>query len=530
MTHFTGPRVRVATLLAAVVFSIGDQAAWAQRSKRATSDRDDSARRGVVAERRTPSPRTLPERSPGSLLPRSRETNVRPAPRYTMPSPRMDARSSEKPRVAPGRPAQDRRAAIRTENPRVETNNRPQGVPSLDERSRTPRFTDSPSANFRRDPVVRVPDSSASMITPRKAPAGTSGDPRGGFRREGVADSRRSPSHVVGRDGVGPRSLIPQDRYGDRGSYYSRWGRLYGSPGLGCYDRYRGYTFGHHRPGYPRYASRYSRCYGGLPYRPYVYTDIIDYPSYRFTEAYLGYVAYPTDYGSYTTVYSNGSGTLRGEVEDRASYSGRTIESSPFPGVGSDPTGENTGVVPPASGDPTVAPSPATDADASGQSLQEAAPGFVEQGHTLFAEGKVDEARQMFVRAVVADDQDGYAKLFYGLANFAAGDYAAATSAVRRALAVSPDLIGSPVDLRQFYKDATVLEGQMESLRRAVSERPDDREAGFLLGYMSFAIGQAEQARAALDPLTQSQPPDELAALVRDAVDRVLAAQGTTAP
>ena len=126
------------------------------------------------------------------------------------------------------------------------------------------------------------------------------------------------------------------------------------------------------------------------------------------------------------------------------------------------------------------------------------------------------------MHAVLADDEDGYAKLFYGLANFAAGDYGAAATAFRRALQTAPDLIDDPIDLRTFYQDESTLAAQLTRLSEFANARPGDQETRFLLGYLYFATGDPEKALTALRRVSDAVPADSLTAFVRDAATRVL--------
>ena len=150
------------------------------------------------------------------------------------------------------------------------------------------------------------------------------------------------------------------------------------------------------------------------------------------------------------------------------------------------------------------------------------APALVEKGNVAFAGGEFQEARRLYAQAMLADVTDGYAKLFYGLANFATGQFEVAADAFRRAMYDAPELIDDPIDLRMFYSDPEVLNAQMTDLLLAVGEQPDNTELAFLLGYMYYSTGEPQLAVTTLQPLAGEEAPDTLATLVRDAAIRVL--------
>ena len=123
---------------------------------------------------------------------------------------------------------------------------------------------------------------------------------------------------------------------------------------------------------------------------------------------------------------------------------------------------------------------------------------------------------------MLVDVTDGYAKLFYGLAHFATGDYEVAADALRRAMDDAPELIDDPIDLRMFYPDQELLKGQMAYLVTAINEQPDNTELVILLGYMYFSTGEPQLAVTTLQPLAGEGSANPLAILVRDAAIRVL--------
>lgn len=93
--------------------------------------------------------------------------------------------------------------------------------------------------------------------------------------------------------------------------------------------------------------------------------------------------------------------------------------------------------------------------------------------------------------------------------------------AIRRALLTTPELIDYPADVRALYADAATLEAQRHKLVRFVEDHPRDRGAQLLLAYLYFAGGDPGEALSVLDGLTESDPDDQVAALLRDAVVRI---------
>jgi tetratricopeptide (TPR) repeat protein len=147
-------------------------------------------------------------------------------------------------------------------------------------------------------------------------------------------------------------------------------------------------------------------------------------------------------------------------------------------------------------------------------------PAAVVEGNAAFAAGRYDEARGLYVRAVMTDERDGYAKTLYAWANFALGDYEVAAAALRRALLTTPDLVDNPLDLRTFYPDRAVLDRHADALMRFLADHPQHREAQLLWGYLLYSIGQAEPAASVFTSLAGADQNDALLPLLRDAAVR----------
>lgn len=266
-----------------------------------------------------------------------------------------------------------------------------------------------------------------------------------------------------------------------------------------CYRPYGVYNYCY-RPYYPRY------CY---PYRP-VYDSW--YSGYYGSFGFTGLWSYPYDYGYTDTVVYYPSSTVTYVPQDYT-----TVYTDGADGVTYAPPAAQPQVVPADSAAVVPADQPAAAPD----NVAPTQPHPIELGNRVFAEGRYAEARSHYMGAALADEHDGFARLFYGLASFALGEYEAAAAAFRRALTLSPELIDAPIDLRQFYKDRAALEAQLALLERRAVESPDDRDAGLVLGYLYYATAAPGKALAEFERLVDSETDDEVAALLRDAARRV---------
>jgi tetratricopeptide (TPR) repeat protein len=153
---------------------------------------------------------------------------------------------------------------------------------------------------------------------------------------------------------------------------------------------------------------------------------------------------------------------------------------------------------------------------------------IVSDANNAFAAGRYEEAKGLYVRAVMTDERDGYAKTLYAWANFALGDYEAAAAALRRALLTTPDLVDYPLDLRTLYPDRAILDRHSDALMRFLADHPQHREAQLLWGYLLYSIGQAEPAATVFSALAGADQDDTLLSLLRDAAVRN--ARGSSPP
>jgi len=275
---------------------------------------------------------------------------------------------------------------------------------------------------------------------------------------------------------------------GHRGDdhFGSTYGQLYYDHRYSFYGPYQAYWSSAY---YPNYAPLYGLGYG-YGYAPYGYSlgPVYSYGPY-YDAAYYAQVPYAADSGFEGTVAVEPSLGTADQVYG-----------------GSGASGESYGNV--AGGaSPPIASAPAAVQEATGD-RQGWGP-ILGEGNVAFSQGRYEDARQTYARAMLIDERDGYAKMLFAWASFALGDYPLAATAVRRAMLTSPDLVQYPINVRLHYGDITALDHQVDALQRYVAAHPDDREADLLLGYVYYSIGDVQRALAVFNDLAQSDPADE---------------------
>jgi len=350
-------------------------------------------------------------------------------------------------------------------------------------KGRPTRSANAPTVS--RTPLIRAPQSAASEIPRGKAPPGVFPSQSSGFRPPSQpfrsVDRRSGDRTIHGNDGHDRRLVhIGVDRdhaHQARGPY----NHAYTNHGHRSYHPY----------GYGHYYHNYRPIYypGCDTYYPYL--------GYSFASAYFS-----TPY--VVQVYNDSPGY---------GYSTYTPEQTPAPVVQASPPA----VSPPLSTGEPYQPLSTPQTQTS-----------VDEGNAAFAAGRYEEAGRFYVRAVMADERDGYAKMLYAWANFALGDYEVAAASLRRALLTTPDLVDYPLDLRTLYPDRAVLDRHADALMRFIAEHPQHREAQLLWGYLLYSIGQAEPAASVFTSLAGTDQNDTLSSLLRDAAVRN--ARSTTPP
>lgn len=322
------------------------------------------------------------------------------------------------------------------------------------------------------------------------------------------------------RRGIYPRPYPYAATYPYRYPYYPR--SVYRYPYYGSHYRpiypWRsgyGYYFGYGRDNYYfglGYGGTYYPSCGYWPYRHsyvsvyydapviYRYHDVYTYRDVDYVDstAYNAPTYVPensgTSYGTTTEPVYDGASTERA-VEAGGVSSEIPIEWTYDPPDGVGPPLDWAGVRTPLPGEPSV----------------------VDDGLRAFHANDFETARNAFVRAILLDERDAYAKFLYGLASFAQGDYAVAAVSWRRAALADELFVERPPDVRVLYDDAHVFEAQLDELSRVALDRLHDSEVRFALAYLFYATGQPRIASELFRRLADADPADTLARSLADA-------------
>ena len=476
-----------ASVIIAAIFTVfGNSEAQAQRGsggKSASSDRAAAPMRATPSRSIAPTRTAAPSRSAGV-------TRAAPA-----------NRSVARPTIAQKSPASSRpmasQLAPRLASPSPRTVSRPSGpnlsAPSGNSGRPVPSSSVELRPGFAREPLVRAPQPAASDMPRGKAPPGVFSSQSRDSRPLSYSPrpiDRRSGDLSVQRDDNRDRGLVhlgaDRDRAHLAGGQYNH---AYHNQG---HNYYRPYGYGHYYNNYrPIY---YPGCNSYNPYWGYSYASAyLAAPYFSYYDATPTYVS--SSYVSEPPAYYVQQPAVTQVAPDQA----------------------------------PAAASPAAPAD-SYQTLtpEQQPPAAVVEGNAAFAAGRYDEARGLYVRAVMTDERDGYAKTLYAWANFALGDYEVAVAALRRALLTTPDLVDNPLDLRTFYPDRAILDRHSDALMRFLAEHPQNREAQLLWGYLLYSIGQAEPAALVFTSLAGADQNDTLLSLLREAAVRN--ARGSSPP
>lgn len=121
---------------------------------------------------------------------------------------------------------------------------------------------------------------------------------------------------------------------------------------------------------------------------------------------------------------------------------------------------------------------------------------WLEEGESALRAGRLDEAERAFLRASLADPNNGFTALLYAVAMFLHGDVNSSAAAIRHALDATPELITDPVDVRQLVGDQSLLMARIDDLTARSAASPDNADAALLLGYIKYATGRAWEASA----------------------------------
>lgn len=328
--------------------------------------------------------------------------------------------------------------------------------------------------------------------------------------RQGVSPAAR-PTTVFDRQAVNPHSpsrtalgvaaALSVERLLDRAYRHDR-------------DHHNGFRFGracihgaygHCGRCYPLYGSGYYGSY----YRPtYLYAYPYFVPTYGYGFGSSGYISY---YPDAATRYDDAP------TYTDSAYSGpsQSYVNGPSAGYAPGPPANSGGAY-------AIPSQPQVQSESTTRQPDPVVLAAVGEGNDAFAAGRFGDARRAYIRAVLLDENDGTAKLLYGLATFAEGDFGVAATAVRRALATTPDLIDYPFNIVALYGDEVRFNEQMDALTRHVGANPENRNAVLLLGYLQFASGGAAEAQVVFAALADADPTDSLVVFLRDAATRTM--------
>lgn len=134
--------------------------------------------------------------------------------------------------------------------------------------------------------------------------------------------------------------------------------------------------------------------------------------------------------------------------------------------------------------------------------------------------GDYESARRLYVRAMLARPSDADLQLSYALVHLGLGEYTIAAVALRRSLAMAPDLMDEPPDLRTSDPTRAPLAAQIGRLEEYLAGSTADAEAWFLLGYLRHAGRNHVASVEALQEAVSLNPDDLVAALLHDAALR----------
>jgi len=143
---------------------------------------------------------------------------------------------------------------------------------------------------------------------------------------------------------------------------------------------------------------------------------------------------------------------------------------------------------------------------------------YLAEGENAFMRGAYDEARRLFVRAVLADTNHGPAKLDYALAHYVLGDYRVASMAVRRGLTAWPEGVeNGQINLLLKYGLEGDFEAHLAKLVKHLEANPTDADAWLVRGYVELFGGKRAAAKESLKKVVDLTPNDTIAQLLYDA-------------
>jgi len=139
-------------------------------------------------------------------------------------------------------------------------------------------------------------------------------------------------------------------------------------------------------------------------------------------------------------------------------------------------------------------------------------------GSQYFAQGDYQQARDSFLKAMVAQPNNPKARFAYGQTLLALGQYQSAAEAIRQGLALDLTWPQVQMDLRSAYGDPSEFARQLGKLETYLAAHPEDADARFLLAYNLYFSGQKDRAREEFSRLAQANPLDKAPELFLDSL------------
>ncbi|GAB4149477.1 MAG: hypothetical protein Fur0037_17800 [Planctomycetota bacterium] len=137
-------------------------------------------------------------------------------------------------------------------------------------------------------------------------------------------------------------------------------------------------------------------------------------------------------------------------------------------------------------------------------------------GDFYFSEGRFAEAAEAYARARTYAPEDPTILFALCDAAFATGDYHFAAYLIGEALRLDPAMASADTDKRLLYKDVSVFEKQMATLRAYIAEKPYDAMAQLVLAYNLKFSDHPTEAIAAFRRVLEIDPESRAARVFLD--------------
>lgn len=136
----------------------------------------------------------------------------------------------------------------------------------------------------------------------------------------------------------------------------------------------------------------------------------------------------------------------------------------------------------------------------------ESAVTWLETGARSFKAGQFSSSADAFRRAMLLEPNNAVPKLALAHTLFALGDYTNAAFMIRRGMQLLPQWPSVGTALHELYGNPDDLAEHTIALRIFLDSRPEDGDARFLLGYVSFFSGDLDGADAAFQTVAAANP------------------------